>query len=101
MSAMAVPLGVYLSSGSRVRFPIKMTLLKLAMAVFGGSGDLLALRLHLFLGAKLQVVLAVDFFVELELGLQFTEDGRLTLKDEVHIITVVERTGSIAELAAI
>src|SRR5258706_560044 len=36
--AIAVPFGVYRSSGSRVRFPIRMTLLKLAITVnlFGG-----------------------------------------------------------------
>src|SRR6516162_4544402 len=37
--AMAVPLGVYRNSGSRVRFPARMTLLKLAILVSFLSGS--------------------------------------------------------------
>src|SRR5262245_42957309 len=101
MSAMAVPLGVYLISGSRVRFPMSMTLLRLAMVCLSycgaGSGRLLSPRgLFRLFGAELLVVLAVNVLVEGETGAELIDGGGLSAEDEVHIKAALERAGGVA-----
>src|SRR5271155_3524314 len=62
-SPTAVPLGVYLTSGSRVRFPIRRTLLRLAAM---GNYDAALGRD----GLLFQVKLAIDNFVQSQLCAQ-------------------------------
>src|ERR1700750_1474450 len=102
-SVTAVPLGVYRTSGSRVRFPRRMTLLKLAMppvlAELLGPGQLFRRLLHL--RAKALVMLAVNFRIELELRTQFGDQLRVGVKNKIHVVTGLELAGHVGKLARV
>src|SRR6266446_4973690 len=92
-SQTALPLGVLRTSGSRVRFPSRMTLLT-------GHGRVIPKSLSFLLGEAF-VILTIHFRIQFKFRLQLRDYTRIGNKDKVHVISGIQRTGHIGELALV